>query len=281
MWDMMYLQNIIWSVISSLIFACHYFIFPNDPAYAFEILTNSMAPYSQKLDISTISTAAIYWIYGLFNTFLAFKMNFTVTFITDMLHLSFFVLAPLISKELRIKQGNWLDESINKDPTFHKTSRNLRKLENLTMFYRTLQIILRYFSESFGLLATVGHLVMLNLSVYNQISLMTHWSQLNNPTRALLLSCHLLGNLIYLCALDMLGRLVTESGKTIKSWRPSEFLTEESKSSVKVMKKFKKSCKPLMVVYKNFYFVRRSTVLSFLKHTSNVTFRALIAIHKR
>ncbi len=270
MWDMLCLQSILWSFPSILMFSGHYFLFPNDPAYLYQILTNLLLSSSTNCD-GSMDTAhfVLFSIYGLLNTFFVIRMQLTLTFVTDLLFLFFFVLAQLISQELRIK--------IKRS---YKTSRNFRRSENLMKFYRTLQILLKYYTESFGLLTMVGHVLMLQMSVYSLTSLITHWGKLSVLTRAILSVCFFLGNAIWLFSLDILGKLVSESEKTIRSWRRLGFLAWECKSNLLVMKKFRKSCKPLMIVYGNLYFVKRSTVLSFVKLTSNVTLRALFAIHK-
>lgn len=227
-------------------------MFPKDSSYAYRLLVEHPI-------FSNTLTLVVYWLYGIFNAYLVGKIFWMFCFIVNAAHVAFFILSPLIHQELRFKNIMTVQENVFSKVVCHyyNTSAALRCIPNLIKFYRTLQLLQKYFEKSIGLLTFTGHLVMLQLCVCSQVPLITQWDKLNDLTKIILLDCYVAGNIIWLCSLDILGRLDKESSKTITSWkRFSLFVSWENKTNIMVMKKFRRSCKPLIISYGNFYFVR-------------------------
>lgn len=259
----MCLQANSWYISSVLIFSIHFFLFPDDPTYAYNILTKYLAncPILKHLT---------YYFYALLNFYFVAKMSFTFSFMVDFLHLSFFILAPFL-KEIRWGKGKY------------KTSGNLRESKNVTKYYRSLQLLFKHYTEALGLLNIVCHVLMLKFSVFVQLSLIVQWDILSEWMRYTLVASLVGANLIWLCSIDVLGRLVTESGKCVRSWGKIAGIlnSKNAKEDALIMGKFRKSCKPLMITFRSFYCIRRETVLGFLKMTNRLTFRSLLSVRKR
>ncbi len=271
-WDLMYFQSLFSYELFILVFAIHFYLFPTDPAYAYQSVINMFSDVPEQAN--SLLCRVTYHIYGAFNIYIQAKINFTLAFTVDSTVLSFFVLGRFLRKELRFK-------SIAKDEmSQYKTSRTLRTIPNLTTYYRALQLLLKLYIESFGILVAASHVLMFSLMIFSQISLITRWSRLNNIMKTILLICVLVGDIIWLCSIDLLGRLVSESRKTVGSWKQISIIGWETKGDVAAMKKFVVSCKPLIIRCGVIYSVERSTVLNFIKTTSWWTFKGVIASHR-
>lgn len=276
---MMFVNNFLSFLGTYFAFATHYFIFPEDPCYAYRLLVEHLV-FENEFTKSSLLYLIVYWIYGIFNAYVVGKMISTFCFIVAVSHLLFFVVTPLVHKELRLKNNMVVEENGFCKTAYwnYNTSAAIRTIPNLMKYQRTLQVLLKYYKTTLGLQTFMTHGVMLQLCVYSQVTLITKWDELGDLTKVILLDCYLVGNITWLCSLDLLGRLVKESMKTISSWgRFSLLVSPENKTNVMVMKKFRRSCKPLIISYGNFYFVRRSTVLSFFTMTSKLTFKILVS----
>lgn len=263
----MFLQNMISGLVTSLLLSSHFFILPHDPTYGYNYIIQFIDPSR------SFHSLVVYILYGLCNTYIMAKITFTMSSMQDILILSYFIYGDLISKEIRLGNGrNGMRQ--------YKTAISMRKSFNLSRIYRMLQILLKMLIEAFGLIVVVAHLVMLAILVYCQISLLLYWSRLTYLTKGLIINLLVIGLIAWIFSLDMLGRLVVESTKSVKSWNRVSMVVWGSRETVQYMRKFNKSCPPLMISFKSFYKIKRSTVLSFMKLVSNLTFRALISINK-
>lgn len=265
----MYLQNLIWTVLSLFIFSCHYFIFPWDAAYGYGHLYRLLIGPKPETSVNGL---VLYLMYGVFNTYVTTKTYFGLGFIPDTLSLCFFVFSPIIAKEIKIGSAT----------NSYKSIGALRKIPNLPFCYRTLQILLTLFIESHGLMVVVGMVLMLKLSVCIQLSLRYQWKVLINILRVLLIGSLIVGNGIWMCSMHMLGRLSVSSKKSIKSWMKINNKTVflGSRKELRYMKAFTRSCPCLKIGYCNVYHVKRASMLLYVKQVSRATLKSMLAIQK-
>ncbi len=254
--------NVTFCYISSIfVYLAHYIIFPQDPAYPCKILIKTFST-SPTFDMS------IYLSYGALNLYLVTKMHFLFLFFIDFLFLAFVAIVPFVTKELRLGRANY------------KTTTYLRRPYSITKYYRSLQLLFIPFTQALALLNVWAHLLMLTFSVFLQVSLIVHWDRIGGWMKAIFITLLCSTNLIWLCSLDVLGRLVVASDKTIKSWTKISANFKVNRIDRIFLKKFQKSCKPIMISYRGFYVVRRATILGFLKMTNRLTFRTLLTFRK-
>lgn len=261
-WNLISLNLTICFIFSPFLFTAHYFIFPHDPSYPYTNLTESFSKNS-------IFHLTIYFTYGILNFYLTTKMHFIFLFLIDFLFLSFFILVRFITKELRLGRR-----------ATYKTSLLLRTPNNITKYYRSLQLLFIPFNQSLTLLNVWAHLLMLIFSVFLQVNLVVHWNSIGGWMKTIFITLLCSSNSIWLCSLEVLGRLGVQSTKTIKSWTNTSANFKLNRMDRIFLKKFQLSCKPIMISYRGFYVVRRSTILAFLKMTNRLTFRTLLTFKK-
>lgn len=213
----------------------------------------------------------VYIVYGILNTYLLLKVILTFRIMTDNVQMGFFIFARFIRREIRF---GWTD-GIKKR---YKTSMSLRQMSNLTKYYRALHILMGLTIEAIGAELVVGHILMLQLSVFIQLILLTYYDKLSVLNRVLFVMSWIVSSSIWVFSLDMFGRVLSASQKTIGSWMKAKIVVWDSHKDFKYFKRFRKSCKPLMLNVENVYLIQRSTVLKFLKWTSQGTIRGILTI---
>lgn len=237
------------------IFSAHFFLFPTDPVY----------PVGYLVPIPFLGPV-IYIIFSLANIYLVCKVMCSFYFMADHIILTYFVFWELLLHETRLGRGKY------------KLSNNLRRYPNLIYCHRALQIFLTLYTESIGMLFPLTHIIVLKLSLYSQVSLIRKWNKLDKLTVAILVFASISGQAVWLFALHYSGDMVTESKRTVSSWKGREWKTS---GETKFMKKFSKSCRPMTINYHNVYILKRSSILRFLKNVCRGTLRALLTIRNR
>lgn len=266
---MLYIQSRVIAVLSTLIYGLHYFVFPADPTYPYHYLDAIKAKQSKW---RTRLKFILYLIFGFDNFYLVTKMHFTFSWLLDVYIHGFFLFSSFVSKEIRFGAAN--AEKSGK----YKTTAALRKTENVTKIYRMLQILLNRYLDSVGLTVVVGHILISVFSVFTQVSLLTQWDLLTPITRTILLFSLIMADIVSVVLLDVLGRMLVESGKSISSWVKVSNVVWGSRYNSAYLKKFQKSCKPLMLEYGGWYKINRKTVLTSMKLKSRITCRALLTL---
>lgn len=245
----------------------HFFIFPNDIAHAYGIL-GGQVPWNCTESNQLLATVT-YLTYGIINTYLVIKVLLGLGFLQGILLLVYFVFADLISTEIRLQRN-----------LRYKTLALLRKPESFAKIYRSLQILQRLFIDALGLLVVVCHVMVLKLTVCTQLCLFTKWYETTSPVRCIMLICLIFGNIGWMFSLNLLGKLHTESYKSLELWIGYQNLSRNNHKTTIYIRKFRRSCKPLMFVYKSLYKVRRRTVLIYLKIVIRSTIKSIIAVRQ-
>lgn len=242
-------------------YSAHYLMFPHDPAYAF-FLVESL--FSKR---SYLQRTILYILYGLFNACFVIKMASGLYFLQCVPALIFFTFARLLSKELSFKRN------VN-----HKTSTNLREIHNLSRIYRQLQVLHKPFIKTFTQLTVVCHVMILQLTVCTQLYLFTKREKITNLVQGIMLLALIFANGAWLFILDILCKMFMESRNILRTWTNYANVARNSQMTNRIIKKFQKSCKPLMFVYGGFYRVKRNSVIGYLKMIVRTSIKSLITL---
>jgi hypothetical protein len=235
------------SVIGTIVVTSHYFAFPHHKIYPFAFLSPGF------LNPFTFSLYGILWFYCDFSLWL------TITFIQTVALVYIVTVVPIVCEDLVPNRSNY------------RTNTKLRSVKNLPVEYRALEI-LHYNANSLvgealiPMQATIGQSI-----VFCNFLLITRWEYTDGITKLVLGAWSGGIFLFWAIALELAGRIHSEGIKLLRSW---EFWTW-SKTDMKIMMKFRKSCKPLGVRAGRYFCVERISVLKFTRGIVESTFRAL------
>lgn len=238
----------------------HYFCHPQFQFY----LTTELSKH--------FLTSFIYMAFGL-------AYGWTVISICLLFQLGFFILllyyfqfVNIYAWELRF--GNsW--QTVSK----RKSVKALQKIENFVSVYRSIELIIDLQNK----LLSVGLLPMQTnvwfLCIFCFLTLYKHGATLNGTCKAVLFlfSCGCL--ITWILILALAGHMTIWNQKTRSSWIVHTVHSEiYVRKRVKYMIRFKQSCRPISIRYENYFVVKPTSVLNFLKMTSRGVFKSIISL---
>lgn len=158
------------------------------------------------------------------------------------------------------------------------TISTLRKQPDcLATVYRAFQILHQYFLLQFGPILLFADGVLMMNCIYITFVLIRYWNELEAYAKAPLLVQDILGMLVWSGIVEI-GRLLNNRGNKVpNSWMRSNW---RSAFEQKFIKKFRKSCKPLLLAYGTQYVVRNKSLLMFYKGVIRGTFRMLLSLKR-
>lgn len=175
--------------------------------------------------------------------------------------------APTIIKEFKLGKPN----------SSYRCSKDFRSPSNLTLYYRSTQILLLYANIALGPFIIPMHTASTMLFVYGLNIFITRGKSMAVIARALVLIWAILGAGAWGLALLVGGYVHLQGTKCLKSWK---LFCWENKREQKYMSKFRKSCRPWAIGYGNMLRVRRTSLLKFFKGLSKGLMRALLTLGK-
>ncbi|CAL8106445.1 unnamed protein product [Orchesella dallaii] len=150
-----------------------------------------------------------------------------------------------------------------------------RNLNDLMFNYRCFQILQSCCMQAFGYLMIPIQSTVMNLIVFCNFMLLVHGSELQIMTLATMSLWSILGTTVWTFILYLGGYMHKMSEKTLRSWKVHPW---GSKNERKMMSKFRKSCRPVLIQFGNTFVIRKRTCLKFLRGITKGTFRALLAL---
>lgn len=159
----------------------------------------------------------------------------------------------------------------------YHTSNDLRTLANIQLMFRATQILHTNCLYVIGILILLLNGYTMYTVMFCNAVLMRYWSALMPVSRFQL--CAMSVTLLYFWTFVLeLGRFFFAKGsKTIGSWKGNKW---GSSGSNKEMKKFLRSCRPIVISYESKFVIRRSTLLIFLRGVVRGMFRMLMLLRK-
>lgn len=176
-----------------------------------------------------------------------------------------FYVTLILSKELRIKNNC----------TTYLTTEKLRRTPNLRLIYRSFQLVHQNFMCFLGI-----YIVILNASVvvsvvFTNFVLLRYWSDQHTIMRVLGLGYTLMFILIWTAILQLGKLLFLKGNKVVNSWRGRDWGNVVEN---RIMKRFKISCKPILLSYGRQFVIGRQSILVFYRCVTRGTVRALLTL---
>ncbi|CAL8125318.1 unnamed protein product [Orchesella dallaii] len=225
--------------------------FPNTPAFVGSIL-----PEATPLPIRLL-VAYIYPCYYLAIAGMNFYTYAIITFVYGIIFI------PFVLREFRLGRRNYLSYD------------QLRQPPMIITAYRAVQILQRKSTDLFGQMLVPMQTLMGNIVVSCAYMIIKHRGILKPTTVAMLLgfstTCGIFWGLILLLG----GYINLYAKRILDSWKYHPWPTKQDR---KLMRKFRKSCTPLMLNYGKTYIIKRLTVLKFIRGLSNGILRALLTL---
>lgn len=182
------------------------------------------------------------------------------------------ILFPSLSQEFR------LSKSSTKKRRFRCSSELVKYPGNISIEYRSLQIILNQMCDGFGLLFPIINALFGQAAVsVGYLLIVVGMDVLSSIIFLYGISCIVL---FWSVMLTGLGSLQNVSKKCIEFWKIDTQLWENTRDR-KYMGKFRKSCKPLSVGYPGVMKISHTTVLKFVQGIVRGLFRTILSLKRR
>jgi len=168
---------------------------------------------------------------------------------------------PILIRELRMGRSKY------------KLKDSLRKPENIRHAYRCLQVLHANVFEVLGLFFVASNASFTIATLFCNFVLIKYWNQLQIFSKLQLLAWTVIFMSFWACVLE-LGRFLFSRGyKVLSSWKMN---VKASTQERKLMQKFLRSCKPIVLSYGKQFVIGRVSVLVFFRGVVRGTFRALL-----
>lgn len=198
----------------------------------------------------------------LYHSYLLLVVHMSILLIGGAALVYAFYTVPIYVRELRLGQRKYF------------TLPSLRTPENVRHVYRTLQVLQANILAVFGVFLVLNNAQCMITSLYANFVLIRYWSALETMSKGQLCTWSVLVT-GYWCVILEIGRFFFERGTKVQgSWRGDKW---GSRFENLQMKKFRLSCKPILLRYGTQFVIRRANVLVFMRGITRGTFRALLA----
>lgn len=176
-----------------------------------------------------------------------------------------FYMFLLISRELRISSG-----------IKHLSLGTFRSSQNVRTFYRAIQIVQHQilYTCNFGVYILLINAVCMKTGIYFTFTLLRYWGRLKLVTKAPMVIGDLMCVGYWVFLLQMGCLFYVGCKKTLISWQRHNWGFMEQ---IKLMRRFHRSCRPIVFSYGSQFVMGRKSVLKFFRGVSRGTCRALLA----
>lgn len=182
-----------------------------------------------------------------------------------MAYLAYFT--QFLTKELRVGLKSY------------RTVNKLRTPAHLQIVFRSLQVLHTYAFTFMGKLIILCNATMMITPVSINLVLIRYWSEMDLFTIAPLLLASGLIVGFWTVTLELGRVFFLKGGKTMGSWKRANWGNIGMREKV-IMKKFTKSCKPILMQYGKQFTIKRVSVLVYFRGVVRGTMRALLTTKK-
>lgn len=160
-------------------------------------------------------------------------------------------------------------------PNKYRACNSLRNdLEKFFLVFRAFQVLHQYLLAVYGLMLLIFQRAFMYMVSICNVVLFCYWDEMEPFARAPVLAGMLLSLTAWTLVLEF-GRIMFSRGtKTVNSWSSRDWKTVRDK---RLIKKFKKSCKPLLLGCGTVFVIKRATILNFSRGVARGTMRLLLA----
>jgi len=174
---------------------------------------------------------------------------------------------PFVAREFYVGQMN--------SKKFYRTSNALRTVKNMLIEYRSIELLHEHFMGVLGFILVPLHFVFVKLILFCWYVLIRHSSGLRSEISGVFFMWSFAGCLFWSGLLQIGGAAYVQSDGVLHSWKLKDW---GSSYNNRLMSKFRKSCKPILIKYGSTYVVKRLSLLKFLKGLTRGLFRILLLI---
>lgn len=247
--DRLIATTMLFSVLTPFLFFSHYFLVPNAPMYP-----TALIPDKYFTGFYIFFAIGYIW-------FLQMACStFTSIFIIILSYTVFIV--PLVSREFKANQLNY------------QTLSSLRSPKNFTLAYRSLEILHKHLLGITSVAILPLKYTLTKLSLFCNYILIKQWNELDATTATLFLLLTFVFSGFWVFILNFGGLLQIQGKLLLKSWKEFNW----AKKDMKLLSKFRKSCKPFCVNSGKYFHMNRLSSLKFLRGLATGTFRTLVAL---
>ncbi len=175
-------------------------------------------------------------------------------------------LVPFCTKELNVEKPKY------------NTVPSLRTPKRLTKVYREVQVGVRILMNVFGLLLVPAQTLITQLAIFVSFLMSEHRNKMGTTTQMVMVSWAILSVCTWVLILEVAGYVHKYGEEVLKSWK---YHVWKTKFERRLMSKFRKSCKPIMIHYERAYTIKRITVLKYVRGIIKGVFRTLLTLGKR
>jgi len=174
-------------------------------------------------------------------------------------------LVPLLKTDFKVKLPS----------SQYRTHPSLREENNILRVYRSIECLHKRAMHIYGYCILLMHLLSGKVVLYCNYTLIRHRNQLG-PFQSIFLALTAVNLfLAWTMTLEAAGRFHQDASKVFKSWRS---MKHRSAFKKKLMTKQIKSMRPLVVSGRDYFKIKRLTVLKFFMANVKGTFRALLTL---
>ncbi|CAL8110782.1 unnamed protein product [Orchesella dallaii] len=197
----------------------------------------------------------------LLHVYLIIYANFGVIFVGLYVLVYSFTLLSIFSKELRLGRPQYM------------TMGTLRRPQNIRIAYRALQVLHKNFSCFIGPFLMTWHGFLIVSALYANFVLIRYWSDLTVMTQVQLLLFSMTQMGVWSICMEFFRIIFMNGNKLLSSWKGGKWGT---KVENRVMKKFQRSCQPIVIGYGTQFVFKRVSVPNYFKSVVRGTWRALL-----
>ncbi|CAL8072494.1 unnamed protein product [Orchesella dallaii] len=243
------------SITCGLLICSHYFMFPKS------------APYITYLIPDMYFFTWIYVLTGL--GFLVPCIGYTtVLSAAIIIAISFFAyMRPIYATELKLGLHH----------SKYKASNKLREPSHLIRNWKAIELLLEAGNKSMGFGLVPLQTIFTKLALFCNVTFVLFGNELQLTSKIAMPVIAIFAIFGWSIFLSIAGNLFLTSKATLNSWKISYWTDKKSRL---LMKKYKRSLKPLTIHGGSYFVIRPKSVLNFLRGTSRGTFRALVAVRK-
>ncbi|CAL8072508.1 unnamed protein product [Orchesella dallaii] len=237
----------------SVLFTVNYFIKPRSAAY----ITASIPDY--------LLTPIIYYPVGIKHCIASMGVVLLMAFLNNHVLSFFFYLRPIYTTELRLGRSSYM------------TRDSLRKLENLTVTWRAMEMLVNDVNRVFSFSFIPLEVIFTNMTVFGNLICIMYWHELGMVLKLVIPIVTIFAALGWGIFLTITGMSWKDTTLTLRSWKLGDV---KQKRSREYLKRFKRSCKPLLLGYAKGFKIKPKKFLGYLKGISRRTLKTIIGLRK-
>jgi len=157
----------------------------------------------------------------------------------------------------------------------YATKAELRKPRILSIEYRKVELVIKATMEFMGPLLFVGQFLMGHVGLMVNYVLVRHWDDVSIESVVIIVVIWISVQAFWVFTLGLGGKTTQQFGKVVASWK---YLRTSSKEESSFMKKFRKSCRPIVIGLEGYIKLRRISACKYLYGYSRSTLRILLTI---